>query len=154
MLPHPNILKIDVDGYFTGISYEDEDESYFSTPKMLAERKEFVEIYTDKQLQKELEGYTMDKIKNYYEEIAWAEDDEDISYCDDYFKEQMNTYLSEWLNSWMGEYNVDMGHIHPTFLPTHIKFVDETRGITLYEHNMPVSIGQMVFSLNYPGGLL
>tara|TARA_R110002110_G_scaffold190728_1_gene398911 strand:+ start:10 stop:1239 length:1230 start_codon:yes stop_codon:yes gene_type:complete len=162
MLPHPNILKIDVDGYFTGISYEDEDESYFNTPELIDERKEFVGIYTDERLHKILEKYTMDKIKNYYEEIAhdmsaWRDDEEDewISYCDDYFKEQMNTYMSEWLNSWMAEYNIDlMTIIHPTFLPTHIKFVDETRGITLYEHNMPVSIGQMVFSLNYPGGLL
>jgi hypothetical protein len=155
MSPHPNILKIDVDGYFTGISYEDADESYFNTPELIDERKEFVGIYTDERLHKILEKYTMDKIKNYYEEIEWAEDDEDISYCDDYFKEQMNAYMSDWLNSWMSEYNIDlMTIIHPTFLPTHIKFVDETRGITLYERNMPVSIGQMVFSLNYPGGLL
>ena len=136
MPPHPNTLKIDVDGYFTGISYEDADESYFNTPEFIDERKEFVEIYTDERLHKILEDYTMSKVKNYYEEIEWAEDDEDISYCDDYFKEQMNDYMSDWSNSWMGEYNIDlMTIIHPTFLPTHIKFVDETRGITLYEYN-------------------
>ena len=42
MPPYPNTLKIDVDGYFTGISYEDEDESYFNTPELIDERKEFV----------------------------------------------------------------------------------------------------------------
>ena len=136
MSPHPNTLKIDVNGYFTGISYEDAYESYFNTPEFIDERKEFVEIYTDERLHKILEDYTMSKVKNYYEEIEWAEDDEDISYCDDYFKEQMNDYMSDWSNSWMGEYNIDrMGLIRPTFLPTHIKFVDETRGITLYEYN-------------------
>ena len=70
MPPYPNTLKIDVDGYFTGISYEDEDESYFNTPEFIDERKEFVGIYTDERLHKILEDYTMSKVKNYYEEIA------------------------------------------------------------------------------------
>ena len=136
MPPYPNTLKIDVDGYFTGISYEDADESYFNTPEFIDERKEFVEIYTDPKLQELLEKYTMNKVKNYYEEIEWVEGDGGISYCDDYFKEQMNDYMSDWSYFWMGESNIDrMGLIRPTFLPTHIKFVDETRGITIYEYN-------------------
>ena len=180
MPPYPNTLKIDVDGYFTGISYEDADESYFNTPEFIDERKEFLERYTDSKLQETLEKYTMSNVKTFYEEIAddeffgereeeeeedisdWGLTDEEIAeykqemaeekaqemadleeeikrhikYCDDYFKKQMNDYMSDWSNSWMGEYNIDrMTIIHPTFLPTHIKFVDETRGITLYEYN-------------------
>ena len=87
MPPYPNTLKIDVDGYFTGISYEDEDESYFNTPEFIKERKEFVKTFTDSKLQEILEKYTMSKVKIYYEEIAddnyfgerEEEEEEDIS---------------------------------------------------------------------------
>jgi hypothetical protein len=144
MPPYPNTLKLVVDGFFTGISYEDMGENYFNTLEFQEYRNKYVNEYTDEVLEKILERYALGKMESLYEEITVLDEDyseeeknNHIKYCDDYLKKQMNQYMKEWNNSWMGEYNIDsFGGEQPTFIPTYIWFYDKTREKTLYQYRI------------------